>query len=443
MNVNSAKMPEACQRMAPQLPCEVWSLISEPLTTKEWARASGTCKATAAVKPRILIHMPKDHAELKWICSRWAEAGSLGLDLRTPGLLEFATVHMIIRSLQQMPSMHAQQLALSCHTAQSAGVQYVQKLLAAAPNLRMLSLNTACIPALPALQNLRHLHLKARRVLSSQSSRSLSGLRALETLSIEILQVIKGSPARIDLEGYSHLQAVTLVKIIPRRLHLPAIRSLCVEADFEALMPEWDSIRCCCSILRIRTCLPTKCIRMIGLLKHPFAVLTRLDILVMRFSIISYNLANVGSCNCPLVVEASLHTLKSLYVEANDIHMLFEPGPSLQDVSCTAFGRLHAFARDLAMFMADLQSLKMSWQAGVPPALVAHMHVQLGCGRSDVGKDFGCSYSFIAALVHRIERPICGACDMCLVEKGLVGQSSITDGCGAFSCRSQPSTIFN
>ena len=442
MNMNSTKMPEVRQKMALQLPCEIWSLISEPLTTKEWARASGTCKATAAVKPRILIHVPKDHAELKWICSRWAEAGSLGLDLRTHGLLEPATVQMMISSLQHMPSMHAQQLALSCRTAQSAGVQYVQKLLAAAPNLCMLSLNTACIPALPALQNLRHLHLKARRVLAIQSSRSLIGLRALETLSIEILQVVEGSPARLDLEGYSHLQAVTLVKIIPRRLQLPALRSLCVEADFEALMPEWDSIRYCCSILRIRTYLPTRCTRMIGLLKHPFAVLTRLDILVMLFSIISTNVANVGSCSCPLVIGASLHTLKYLCVEANDIHMLFEPGLSLKDVSCTAFGKLHAVARDMAMFMADLKSLNMSWYTGGPPTLVAHMQVQLGCKRCYVGKEFGC-YSFGAALVHRIERPTCGACDICLVEKGLVGQSSITDGCGAFSCRSQPSTIFH
>ena len=295
MNLNSVKMPTACERMAPQLPCEVWSLISEPLTTKEWARASGTCKATAAVKPRILIHMPKDHDELKWICSRWAEAGSLGLDLRTSGLLEPATVRMMISSLQQMPNMHAQQLALSCRTAQCAGVQYVQKLLAAAPNLCMLSLNTACIPALPALQNLRHLHLQARRVMSIQSSRSLSGLRALETLSIEIFHVSEGSPARIDLEGYSHLQAVSLVKVTPRRLQLPTLRSLSVEADFEALMPEWDNIRRCCSMLRIRTHHPTRCIRMIGLLKHPFSVLTRLDILVMRFCIISDHPANVGS----------------------------------------------------------------------------------------------------------------------------------------------------
>ena len=137
-----------------------------------------------------------------------------------------------------------------------------------------------------------------------------------------------------------------------------------------------------------------------------------------------------------------MQTLKYLCVEANDIHMLFEPGPSLQDVSCKAFGKLHAFARDMAMFMADLQSLTMSWQAGGPPTLVAHMQVQLGCKRYNVDKIYGC-YSFGAALVHRIERPACGACDMCLVKKGLMGQLSITDGRGAFSCRSRPSTIFH
>lgn len=40
---------EACMRMPPQLPSEVWGVISDRLNADDWARACGTCKASAAV----------------------------------------------------------------------------------------------------------------------------------------------------------------------------------------------------------------------------------------------------------------------------------------------------------------------------------------------------------------------------------------------------------
>lgn len=67
-----------------ELPLDLWQRIFASLSTKEWAMASGTCRAFRGIELGILDMDVTSHGALKSAGKHWQASTKLSLDIKPP-----------------------------------------------------------------------------------------------------------------------------------------------------------------------------------------------------------------------------------------------------------------------------------------------------------------------------------------------------------------------
>ncbi|BDA45912.1 hypothetical protein COCOBI_08-0040 [Coccomyxa sp. Obi] len=155
-------MPKKLEKVPPaypHLPEELWLRIASLLFTKEWVRASGTCKA--------LQQLQVERINIRWTLGEASSA--------TSGLLWLASHLQGAKIIVQVRDVDA-----------SNDGTYFFEILRKAINLSRLNIMCTGVPELPQMASLKHLSLRVEdTVLSTkQISEMMLGMPSLETLQL-------------------------------------------------------------------------------------------------------------------------------------------------------------------------------------------------------------------------------------------------------------------
>ncbi|BDA43027.1 hypothetical protein COCOBI_04-0370 [Coccomyxa sp. Obi] len=233
------------------LPVEVWKEVANHMSTRQWAKVSGTCRAMSQVQPRRIEclaarQQTPEHLldMLQWCINHWREAEKFGI--------KFGDVHMykmykLMKS--SSPSEHLQQLAFDFSPSKEAEGRFdyiaidkfahiwLDPYLRQAAQLKALCLEgiSEVLPNLPLLDKLVHLSVGFRRPLKKHACIALQTLHSLETLCLDILFTSRQYEFEdvveingLDFTGCSKLRAVRVMMLEPEYLRLPPGCSLSV-----------------------------------------------------------------------------------------------------------------------------------------------------------------------------------------------------------------------
>ena len=234
------------------LPVEVWKEVADCMSTLEWARASGTCRAMFQVQPRRIVcqerwrHTPEHLLVMaQWCINHWREAEKIGI--------HFGDVHpcfLYELMIDVSPSEHLQQVAFDFSLSREAEGKYdsmgadkiaplwLVPFLTQAQHMKALCLEgiSGVLPDLPLLDKLVHLAVGLRRPLGKDACNALQTLQSLETLCLDVKFVSSQDNDAVEISGLdftvcSKLRTVRLMMLEPEFLRLPPSCSLSVTRD--------------------------------------------------------------------------------------------------------------------------------------------------------------------------------------------------------------------
>ncbi len=171
-----AGLKSQVDQMRGGLPSELWALVAQYLSTRDWAGCSGTCKATDAIQPLKISLQKSEWPALRWLIKHYHSAEMMSLDVQGSGwqsALEHADLGAGPVQLQR----------LSVNSGAQLLAESLSSFVSSQANLQVLHLISITLPNMSALGHLKHLVL-GRTSLDSVALESLSALQSLETLSL-------------------------------------------------------------------------------------------------------------------------------------------------------------------------------------------------------------------------------------------------------------------
>ena len=242
----------------PTLPQEVWSLIAERMTHKDWAKTCGTCQATFRLQLTRVSAAPSNLEELRWLAKHCPSA-------------EIIRWHMAAGNMEaELQTIQACSPAASFHSVRQLWVsgdhskltQWTFWVLSNARNLQLLNLESISLPLLPTMCQLKHLMLtlKGEQKLNEEFCTRIGQLKRLETLAIEYRdknwynweynrEDYIAEMAAMDLRACPQLSAVSFeyMYIAPAALDLPPGCTTHISYDADVLMhsPSWPHASSC------------------------------------------------------------------------------------------------------------------------------------------------------------------------------------------------------
>ncbi|BDA48766.1 hypothetical protein COCOBI_12-4480 [Coccomyxa sp. Obi] len=239
----------------PQLPQDLWELITQKMPIKDWVKVSTACKALYEVQPRLIqvvAHGPSGLRPLRWLCNHWFNVSEMAVEINV-------TVPDVERFIQEAssaaPSGQLQKLHMACSITMindSPCLQAWMKrvILAHADNLKVLSLHLGIVLILPTLPRLKNLVLCTTRNLSKEEIHCISQLPSLTSLWLGSEGVGKQAKVyEVDLALCPQLQRVCFSTTLPTVIRLPATCKLGIRSTARQAMANSDMWRERCSLL--------------------------------------------------------------------------------------------------------------------------------------------------------------------------------------------------
>ena len=190
-----------------ELPSDVWERVFALLSTKEWAMASGTCRAFRGIKLGVVDMDVSSHGALRWAAKHWQASSKLSLNCKASFDYSFLPPEVLtLGDLQFLKVSGGSEHALP---------MWIGSLLSNCRALEVLMLDFVYpLPFLPPLMHLRHLML----TLPGFSCSFLTSLGMLHGLVSLSLQANKGSFVecpQIDLTSLLGLKDIRIEQIRP------------------------------------------------------------------------------------------------------------------------------------------------------------------------------------------------------------------------------------
>ena len=209
MSVTEARRRIGNTAQPPSLPTELWAKVTGFMSTKVWAKASGTCRAMSAVEMQKIRLFVTQQGIARWLAAQWGGARIIELYLGKDTTMPWC----IPRDCPPLSSLLVLRLDCASELSLAAG-QWLTWLLLRSTNLTDLVVRCQSGLAIPPLSNLLHLNLtcvefstavlhpiqqlsqlKTLRLKSSKNAGSddglfrdtldLTGLQLLDRVSIE------------------------------------------------------------------------------------------------------------------------------------------------------------------------------------------------------------------------------------------------------------------
>lgn len=193
------------------LPLELWQRILTFLSTKEWAKASGTCRAFRGIQLDVIDLDVKSHNALGWAGKQWHACSKLSLNLKAGFDCAYLPPEVAaLGDLAVLRVFHSGVLGNS-----EAFPMWLGSLLSNCRALQALVLSSVqALPFLPPLLHLRHLVLTLVDFGHSLLS-SLGMLHGLVSLSLEACRGQYLRCPHFDLTSLFQLKDFRIEQITP------------------------------------------------------------------------------------------------------------------------------------------------------------------------------------------------------------------------------------
>lgn len=214
--INSAGQRAMFQDLPEELLLEVVSNLS----SREWAKARGSCRRFSELQPRKIALAPANMAMVRWCTSLWRRTSSIALHLYQLELSSSELSQILERGASQLEQSRITELhleGLGAVGAECESMAWLDNILMGAYNLQRLILGAKSINMLPKFSHLQHVVLQFESEMSEQACSSLQGLVHLETISMKCTSFFEHSvrmPA-IDLRGCNSLKAAYFDAVAP------------------------------------------------------------------------------------------------------------------------------------------------------------------------------------------------------------------------------------
>jgi hypothetical protein len=219
------------------LPVEVMQLVASSMCNRDWARFSRTCSAWQRMQPRSIVLWANGTSELRWLANHLEKAQLLNLNT---GILDFTS-----EEVQQIMARCAQKVGrvkqlmlygIDGREEPPSTPPWLQNFFrAVADSLDVMQLSIFPSLLVPPMRNLKHLVVELEAFYEHDLPR-LSFLYKLPSLLTLSLGNMKDLPLpALDLTSCAHLQAVSLLHLVPVGLNVPASCSVALLGDWQAI----------------------------------------------------------------------------------------------------------------------------------------------------------------------------------------------------------------
>ena len=203
----------------PHLPEELWLDIARSMSTKEWAKVSGTCMAWHQLQPQTIACRIDQVSVVKWLFSHCRSA--VHLQICTPGDSNIVLQPPLVT--QPLGSLRWLQLDIS--QTSYAWLRWQRHLLDKATQLERLEMKVYPYLDLPPMAALKHLEL-FYSAESFQLRGSISSLVNLDTLALRGIESEVAEPLDLQSSGSvvalpARLKSLSIWGRCTSRLHAP------------------------------------------------------------------------------------------------------------------------------------------------------------------------------------------------------------------------------
>ena len=200
---------------AAHLPVEIWRQIADHMSTKAWARVSGTCKAMHYVQPKQISIGVSSESALAWVQTHWGQASTLKLNWHE------GIPWIMAHNAASLTSLKRVELRLF-EEGWPTTATVLTWLLAQATQLQLLVVHRPTALVVPPLCNLSHLIMASSDMTATTTA--FRQLHNLQTLWLDITSPDQDN-ACADLDLASMLQlsdaCIDLRDGSPDYIHLP------------------------------------------------------------------------------------------------------------------------------------------------------------------------------------------------------------------------------
>ena len=407
--------PAVDRRQPITLPVEVWKEVAGHMSTHQWAKVSGTCRAMFQVQPRTIRcaarckQTPEQVLKmLQWCIKHWREAERFGIGFGNVDRIALYEC-MIISS----PSAHLQQLAFDFTRFPKPDKWYaylygssdfvrlgnltlswLNPLLGQAAHMKALCLEgiSEVLPVFPslALDKLEHLAVGLRRPLKKHACSGLQVLHSLETLCLDIAFVSRDDydgveVSGLDFTGCSGLRAVGLMMLEPEYLRLPPGCSLSVTRDIlwldadnwpSTAESKWQSTAgmiCACSLranaFQERSSKLDEVIEEYVCPKLKSRLFWVSSFLCPRLTRLDLEYPKLSGVWEPIEISDNIFNLQHLRISSLNVHLYVSASLRLQTLILTAGQSLTLDVVDVSGLAATMTAVQLSWVSCCPTTL--------------------------------------------------------------------------
>ena len=436
----------------PALPTEIWTLICDYMSTKDWARARGTCLSMAKVLPRRITLEPTRRRHFKWLVKQWGEAEGIKLDCsdleisrsRINGYLAQAG-ELQLESLEIRTFPLCSPLCSPVYSSDEDGEQqqshpgallneyrydaWVINILQHAPKLALLRLVRVNISVISFTSHLKHLHLIVTRSwqssFSADDSRFLQSLCSLETCELAHTdECLTLKAADTDLMACTKLRALSLCLFAPAAVRVPEGCSVFMTGHQVELNSHWPVIASMSTSCYFQEFIDIDYTDTAPDLTRQNGFLNSTPCDNLTFLRIDYE--SFCSWDRPVVIGPCLAKLQHLTIVSGDVHVDFASAVALQTFVVVSKECISLRVRDVDGFAvntlaATLEQVHFRWKFCCP-----RTYSLLGLLHASIEMDalgHGCEAS-TPAFRNDALKCRCGACYDCL-------------GCKEMFCRYQ------
>ena len=426
----------------PALPIEIWTLVCDFMSTKDWARARGTCRSMAKVLPRRIMLEPTRRRHFEWLVKQWGEAEGLKLELdcshlrisrtRLEGYLaEFRELQLESLEIKTLP------LCSPCRPVYSSDEDteqqkfdpeapldkyryhsWVCSILQHAPKLALLRLMRVYISVISFTSNLKHLLLIVERrshEFCADDCRSLQSLCSLETCELgHTDKCLTQKAADIDLMACPKLRALSLRLIEPAAVRVPEGCSVFMTGNQVEVNSNWPVVASMSTSCYFQEFIDTDYTDEAPDLTCQNGFLNSTPCDNLTFLQIDYE--KFCSWDHPVVIGPCLAKLQHLTIVSGNVHVCFASAVALQTFVVVAKECMSLRVRDVDWFTVDtlaatLEQVHFRWKFCCPRtySLLGLLHAPIEMD------DFGLRWeASTPAFRHDALKCRCGACYECL-----------------------------
>lgn len=350
------RMPEPryLVRGFPHLPEELWRIISHHMSTKDWARASGTCAALQKLQLKRIdcsvAHNRLTEDAVVWLVKHWADvsfADFCKLSASGNAVLQITVATNATCDGMQKVATIWETRSPDPGTLSCAGMC---SLLERMEDVTCLKLSSGVDPPFVQMAHLKHLILDIGKFRSGWH-RAVQQLHCLETLHIGDNAIYNNAP--LTLLGPPSLKHLCCWEVVPGKLHVPNNKCTISVIAYEYILGKLDSWDAD-SRNKIRNLsVRSANVDVNDIVRWAAFELPQLEALAV----------NHWRPTCDLILNGSglcLANLAELHAEAINMQMTVPVMPRLRRLCLRATGQLALSFDDAVAIAASIEALEMT-----------------------------------------------------------------------------------